>query len=201
MTNTPLPDDVVKHRKPEYPVDPLFLSRWSPRAFTGEVVDEKSLMSLFEAAKWAPSSYNNQPWRFIYATRNSKHWTPFFDLLVPFNQSWADKAGALVIVVSKKTHENGKASVSHSLDTGAAYMSLCLEATLRHLSVHPMEGFDYEKAAKLIHLPEGYVVETMLAIGKKAPKEFLKDDLLEREFPKGRKSLSELVFEGKMGKD
>ena len=197
MTNTPLPDEVSRHRKPEHPVDPLFLARWSPRAFTGEVIEEKELMSLFEAAKWAPSSYNNQPWRFVYALRESKFWQPFFDLLIPFNQSWADKSAALVIIVSKKTHENGKPSVSHSLDTGAAYMNLCLEATLRQIAVHPMEGFDYEKAGKLIGLPKDHVVEAMLAIGKKAPKEFLSDELLEREFPKGRKPLAETVFEGK----
>ena len=81
-------------RKADHPIDKLFLDRWSPRAMTGETVSDNDLMSLFEAARWAPSSYNHQPWRMLYARRDSEHWPLFFDLLVEFNQSWAKNAGA-----------------------------------------------------------------------------------------------------------
>ena len=88
-------------RRADYPIDRLFLDRWSPRAMTGAAISQEDLLTLFEAARWAPSSYNNQPWRLLYAHRDSEHWPLFFDLLVEFNQEWAKNAGALVLFISK----------------------------------------------------------------------------------------------------
>src|ERR1700677_133161 len=105
----------------EYPIDNFLLQRWSPRAFTPESIPEQDLLSLFEAAKWAPSSYNNQPWRFLYARRETASWPLFLDLLVPFNQSWAKNASVLILVISnKKFDHDGNPSITHSFDAGAA---------------------------------------------------------------------------------
>ena len=90
-------------RKADRPIDPIFLDRWSPRGFTESEISQVELETLFEAARWAPSAYNSQPWRFIYARRNGKGWDTLLGLLNPFNQSWAQRAAALVFVVSKTT--------------------------------------------------------------------------------------------------
>ncbi len=111
-------------RQADHPIDPIFLTRWSPRAFTGEPVPEAALASMFEAARWAPSSYNSQPWRFLYALCGTPNFDRFLGLLVEFNQSWAKTAGALVILVSKETMQAGDKIVpsrTHAFDAGAAW--------------------------------------------------------------------------------
>jgi len=107
-------------RKPENNVHELFINRWSPRAMSGEEIDEATLKTLLEAARWAPSANNNQPWRFIYARRNTSHWETFFNLLAEGNQIWAKNAAALIVVVSKTTFDSGKPARTHSYDAGAA---------------------------------------------------------------------------------
>lgn len=154
-------------------------------------------MSLFEAARWAPSSYNNQPWRFIYARKNTEHWNRLFDLMGEFNQQWAKNAAVLLVIIAKKTFDhNEKPSRTHSFDTGAAWENLALEAEARALAIHGMEGFDYDKARQMLGVPDEYDVETMVAIGKKGKKEDLPAALQEREIPSGRKPLAEIVMEG-----
>lgn len=185
------------HRKPDYPIHSLILNRWSPRAMTGEEINPQELMSLFEAARWAPSSYNNQPWRFLYARRNTPHWDKFFNLLVDFNKSWCDKAALLGLVVSEKVFEKTKKpSKTHSLDAGAAWENLALEGSARNWVVHGMEGFDYEKARRDLKVPEEYEVLCMFAVGKRAPKETLAAELQKREMPSERKKVAEIAFEG-----
>src|SRR3989338_5072942 len=111
--------------------------------------------------------YNNQHWRFIYAKRNTKYWTNFMNLLIEFNQSWAKNASVLVVIASKKTFDhNDEQSITHSFDTGAAWMSLAMQATIKGFITHGMQGFDYEKAREELNIPEGYNVEAMVAIGK-----------------------------------
>jgi len=188
--------DIKDLRKPQYDVDNIFIDRWSPRAMSGEEIDEATLMSLFEAARWAPSSNNNQPWRFIYARRNTPHWGIFFDLLAEGNQIWAKNAAVLIIVISKKTFDNGKPSITHSYDAGAAWVSLALMGSLKGLVVHGMQGFDYEKARQALKVPDDYTVEAMIAVGRKGRKEDLPSFLQEREFPNTRKSIDEITFEG-----
>jgi nitroreductase len=184
-------------RKADYPIDALFLDRWSPRAMTGEAIPEQELMVLFEAARWAPSSYNNQPWRILYARRDSEHWPLFFDLLVEFNQSWAKNAAALLLFISKTTFDmNGGTSVTHSYDTGAAWENLALQGWLKGLVVHGMQGFDFDRARTVLNIPEEYSVDAMAAVGKPADPATLPDDLREREAPSDRRKLDQTICEG-----
>ena len=185
-------------RQAAYPIDNLFLDRWSPRAMTGEPIAQEDLMTLFEAARWAPSSYNNQPWRMLYARRDSELWPLFFDLLVESNQSWAKNAGALVLFISKTTFDkNGEPSVTHSFDTGSAWENLALQGWLKGLVVHGMQGFDYARARSELNVPEGYKVEAMIAIGKPGDPETLAPELREREVPSDRRPLDQTICEGK----
>jgi nitroreductase len=179
------------------PVDELFLDRWSPRAMSGEGLSEEELMTLFEAARWAPSSYNNQPWRILYARRETAQWPAFFGLLVEGNQAWAKDAGVLLLFVSKETFDfNGKPYPTHSFDTGAAWENLALQATKLGLATHGMQGFDYERARTELNIPEGFRVEAMIAVGHPGDPAQLPERLREREAPSGRKSLSEITCEG-----
>ncbi len=185
-------------RKPEFPVGELFLRRHSPRAMSGEKISEDELMSLFEAAKWAPSAYDSQPWRFLYAFRETPGWDRFFNLMGDFNKMWTKNAGALIVIVSKNNFEhNGQPSVTHSFDAGAAWENLALQGTVSGLVVHGMSGFDYEKAKKDLEVPEGYSVEAMVAVGKPGKKEDLPEDLRKAEIVSERKAVKEIAFEGK----
>ena len=118
----------IKIRKVEKNINPLFVNRWSPRAMSGEEISHDDLMGLFEAARWAPSSYNNQPWRFIYAKRNTDHWQTLISLLTEGNKIWAQNAAVLVVVISRKNFEfNEKPAITHQFDAGAASESFTLE--------------------------------------------------------------------------
>lgn len=193
-----LSPEIQETRKADYPINPLILNRWSPRSMTGDPISEEDLMSLFEAARWAPSSYNAQPWRFLYAKKNTPEWPLFFNLMIEFNQSWTKNAAVLVVVISSKNFEhNNKPSHTHSFDTGAAWMCLALEASARGLVTHGMEGFDYSRATKDLEIPDSYQVEAMVAIGKRAPKEALSEDLQKKEIPSSRKSTKEFIKAGK----
>ena len=184
-------------RKADHPIDDIFLNRWSARAMTGEPISEEELMVLFEAARWAPSSYNNQPWRFLYARRDSVHWQTFFGLLVEFNQSWAKNASALVLFISATHFElNGEPSVTHSFDTGAAWENLALQGSLRGLVVHGMQGFDFERARTTLNIPAEFAVEAMAAIGRPADPETLPEKLREKETPSDRRKLDQTICEG-----
>lgn len=186
------------NRKSEYDISPLILNRWSPRAMSGEVLTDEEFMPLFEAARWAPSSFNNQHWRFVYAKKDTKYWNDFFDLLGEWNQGWCKNAALLVIVISKKTFDmNGNPARTHSFDTGAAGENLALEGLGRGLVVHGMEGFDYDKAKKLLGLTEEYHIEAMVAIGKPGKWENLDEQYRNIENPSDRRPLSEIVFEGR----
>ena len=190
--------DLENPRKPTHEINNLILNRWSPRSMSGEEINDNDMMSLFEAARWAPSSYNNQPWRFIYAKRNSASWEKFFNLLVDGNKVWTKNASVLVVIVSRKNFEhNEKPSITHQFDTGAAWENLAIEATSRGLVTHGMQGFDYDKARKELEIPDGFDVMAMIAIGKKAPRENLPSELQKIEFPNDRKPLSEIIMEGK----
>jgi nitroreductase len=194
-------DEIKKLRHSDYPINPLILNRWSPRSMTGEGMTDEELFPLFEAARWAPSSFNNQPWIFIYAHRDTPEWKPLFDLMIEFNQSWTKNAAVLVLIISKKTfYHNGKAARTHSFDTGAAWMALALEGSSRGYVIHGMEGFDYDKAAKTLHIPDDYQVEAMAAIGKHAPKEKLSADLQKKEVPSSRRPVEQIVMKGKFEK-
>ena len=184
-------------RKAHYLVADLFINRWSARAMSGASVSHDELMSLFEAARWAPSSYNNQPWRFVYVHRDTDQWQSFFELLVDFNKQWCKNAAVLILIISQDTFSyNGKPCRTHSFDTGAAWMSFALQGHLNGLVVHAMEGFDYERARIAAAVPVGYTIECMVAVGQPGARESLPAELQSKEEQSDRKSVSEFVFEG-----
>jgi nitroreductase len=188
-------------RTSDHEIEPIFLRRWSPRAFTGEAISEADLLRLFEAARWAPSSSNSQPWRFLYARRDTPAWPIFFGLLRAGNQLWAERAAALIVVVSKTTMQRaggGDAVVSHShsFDTGAAWANLALQAIAMGWHAHGMGGFDMPRAAVELHVPEGYRVEAAIAIGRQGDKSMLPEAVQAREAPSGREPVGSFAFEG-----
>lgn len=189
-------------RIPEKPILPLILNRWSPRAMSGEPLSEEEFLPLFEAARWAPSCYNSQPWRFLYAKQGTPHFEAFFDFLVAFNQKWCKKAALLVVILSRKHFEKtGKPSPTHAFDTGAAWENLFLEGVHRGLVVHGMGGFSREKVVETLHIPPEYEVLAMAAIGKKGKTEELAEDLIPLEKPSDRKPLKSIAFEGVLPPD
>jgi len=190
-------------RKADYPIDPMFLERWSPRAFTPEPMTQEALLTILEAARWAASSFNAQPWRFIYALRGTPQWDTALGLLVPFNQEWAKHAAALVFAVSKTTSRSPKTgeeqpSPTHSFDTGAACAYMALQALKLGWHAHGMVGFDHERACEALSVPAGMVMEAAFAIGRRGHPAQLDEALRSREKPSDRVPLTELVFDGHM---
>jgi nitroreductase len=184
-------------RIPDFDIDPQFIKRWSPRAMSGAAVSEGELMRLFEAARWAPSCANMQPWRFVYGIAGTPHFDSLFDFLVEGNRPWCANAGALIVAVSKKTFDNGAPLRTHSFDAGAAWMSLALEGSLMGLVVHGMAGFDYDRARVELGVPEDHAVETMIAVGHPGKLEDLPEKYQPREAPSPRRPVKESVFEGR----
>jgi nitroreductase len=190
--------DVNDYRKTEFPIDDIFIKRWSPRAMSGEEIAEDELMKLFEAARWAPSSLNEQPWRFIYARKNTAYWNMFYGFVSESNQRWCKTAGVLVVIASKnKLTKYDADNRTHSFSAGSAFENLALQGTLMDLVVHPFGGFDEAKAAKELGIPHEYFVDAMIAIGRPGNIEDLEERDRVREFPSDRKKLKEIVMEGK----
>ena len=184
-------------RQADHPIDNYFIDRWSPRAMSGEEISEAALLPLFEAARWAPSAYNNQPWRILYARRGTEHWQTFFDLLVDQNRVWCVNAAALLLFVSKSTFDhNGQTYPTHSFDTGAAWQNLALQGYRKGYVVHGMMGFNYEKARTSLNIPDEYRVEAMAAVGLPGNPEELPEALRQRETPNDRRKLEQTVCEG-----
>jgi nitroreductase len=144
-------------RKADYPIDSLFLDRWSPRAFTGEPISQDELFTMLEAARWAPSSGNVQPWRFIYGLRDTPAFDKLLGLLAPGNQAWAKNTSALLFFVSQKTRVSSDGKVTplrtHSFDTGTASGFFALEARHKGWYAHGMAGYDGERAVKELISP------------------------------------------------
>ena len=188
-------------RTADHAIDRRFLERWSPRAFDSKPITEEDILTLFEAARWAPSSYNSQPWRFIYARRDTPDWDKFLNLLVPFNRSWAERASLLIIAVSNSLmllpgQDKPVPSYSHSFDAGSAWAYLALQASKMGLQAHGMVGFDKEAASAQLNVPEGYRVEAAIAVGRPGDKSILPEALQAREQPNGRNPVSSFAFEG-----
>ena len=189
---------ISKYRTKEQNISEIFLNRWSPRAMSGESIADEELFSLFEAARWAPSSHNNQPWRFVYAKRDTEYWEKLFNFLVEGNQTWVKNAAALVVAISKTVSEyNGSFIRTHSFDTGAAWENIALQGSINGLVVHGMSGLDYDKATSELGLTEDFKVEMMFAVGKPGNVDELPEKLQEIEKPSGRKNISEFISEGK----
>ncbi len=185
-------------RRPDHPIEPIFVNRWSPRAMSGEPISDGELMSLFEAARWAPSTYNEQEWRFLYACRDRAHWPVFLGLLAEANQVWCSRAAVLIVVTSHKVFSrNGKPNPVHTFDTGAAFENLALQGSAMGLVVHGMAGFDPERARRELEVPADFAVEAMIAVGRPGDPALLPDELRAREAPSGRKPVREFASEGK----
>ncbi len=184
-------------RHADHPIDSIFLDRWSPRAMSGETITNEELLTLLEAARWAPSSGNNQPWRILYAHNSGGQWPLFFDLLTDSNKVWCARASVLLVFVSCTTIAGGASPCrTHSFDSGAAWMSLALQASMKGYVVHGMQGFDYERARSRLNIPPGFEVEAMAAIGRPGKPEELPEQLQAREKPNDRRPLLESVCEG-----
>ena len=192
----------VQSRKPNYEIAPLILDRWSPRSMTGEPLSDAELFPLFEAARWAPSSFNGQLWRFIVARRqHPAEFTQFLALVAPGNRMWAQNAAVLIVVTSRTRFEyNNRPSITHAFDAGAAWENLALEASRRELVAHGMEGFDYARAKSELSIPDDFDVHAMIAIGRRAAAENLPEKYRAMEQPNSRRPLHEIVFEGSFGR-
>jgi nitroreductase len=184
------------HRIPEQPIDELFLKRWSRRAMSGEPLTQEGLLTLFEAARWAPSSRNDQSWRFIYAKKDTASWETLLHLLAEGNRRWCQRASVLVVMISRKTHADGSENQTHAFSAGAAFENLALQGALLDLVIHPMGGFDHERARTALAVPDGWGINAMIAIGKPGDINDLDEKLRARETPSGRNPLQGFLMEG-----
>jgi nitroreductase len=189
-------------RQADHPIDPLFLERWSPRAFDGSDLPDDDLLAIFEAARWAPSAFNSQPWRFLYAKRDGADWARFLSLLIPWNQGWAHSASVLVYILSDSLPFTDKetgapaSSHTHSFDTGAAWVSLALQAARMGYHAHGMSGIQHDRARSELAIPDRYRLEAACAIGRIGDPAMLDEKLRAREHPSGRKPQAEFVHAG-----
>jgi len=191
------PKEGEEFRHPEFPIESLFIRRWSPRAMSGEPLTEKEIFTLFEAARWAPSTYNEQEWRFLYARRDTPQWPLLFDLLKEANQAWCKNAAVLCVVLARKRFiRNDQANPVHLYDAGSAWENLALQATALGIVSHGMAGFDFEKARSTLKVPEAYDVAAMFALGRPGEVSELPPDYRAMEKPSGRRPIRESICEG-----
>ena len=186
----------------QHPIHDLFKRRWSPRAFSDQPVEAETLRRLFEAARWAPSSNNEQPWRFIVATKDREtEWNRLLACLVEGNRKWAYLAPALILSVASLNFQDDATPNRHAFhDTGMAVENLVLQATALGLATHQMAGFDVEKARADLKIPSGFEPVAMIAVGYPGDLAFLPDRLRERELqPRSRQPISEWTFSGQWG--
>jgi len=187
-------DYLKKYRQINYPINDFFWCRWSPRAMSGEPLKEVEVLSLLEAARYAPSSFNEQPWRFIYTLKDSLAWQAVYNNLVPFNQEWAKNSGALVIVLSFSHYrKNNKKNDKASFDTGAAWQNIALQASLMSLVAHGMSGVNFEKLRSDFEISDNYKIEMVIALGHLADKNVLSNELAAIEEPSVRLKLEDIA--------
>lgn len=187
----------------DFPIHDLIRDRWSPRAFGDKDISPETLRSLFEAARWAPSSSNEQPWSFIVATRaDRENFTAALQPLVEFNANWAKNAALLGFAVSELSFAKNQAPNRNAqYDTGAAMALLSMEATARGLFVHQMAGFDPETAREVFEIPAGWDAIAAFAIGHPGDPNSLPQPYRDRETaPRSRKPIREFVMTGKWGR-
>jgi nitroreductase len=194
---------MTKQAKPKYPINDLLATRWSPYGFSDQAVSTEDLCALFEAARWAPSSYNEQPWRYIIASKdNDEGFRQVLGCLREPNQAWAQYAPVLALgVASTQFERNGNDNAAALHDLGLAAANLSLEATARGLMVHQMIGIDPEKVRSTFNIPGGFQPLTALAIGYLGRPVELKEELLARDsYSRERRQIKEFVFSGAWGK-
>lgn len=190
---------MTTNRKAHPKVEDLIVHRWSPRSFDGSEMPLEDLEVMFEAAGWAPSAYNVQPWTFLYARRGDENWDRFLAQLIDFNQSWAKDASALVFVVSDRLMRSSKGDSdnhSHSFDAGSAWAMLALQASAMGYHTHGMTGVKFGEAEKALGIPDDHRLEAAVAIGTMAPADKLPEGLRDREVPSDRKPVSAIAKAG-----
>ncbi|MDQ3884208.1 MAG: nitroreductase family protein [Thermoproteota archaeon] len=192
---------VAKNAETDHPVSELIAKRWSARAFSTRPVEKSKLLSILEAARWAPSSRNEQPWRYIVFTNDNPEMLRKAQSVLKEINDYAKRAPILICAITKKTYsENGSLNRLHFHDLGAANENMFLEAFHQGLIMHEMGGFDVEKAREIFDVPEDYEVGIMIAIGYQDTYHVLPDRLREKAFaPRLRKPLSEIAFIEKIG--
>ncbi|MEJ2409082.1 MAG: nitroreductase family protein [Novosphingobium sp.] len=182
-------------------IEKLIVDRWSPRAFEAAEIPQEDLDVIFEAAGWAPSAYNVQPWTFLYAKKGDANWDLLLSQLIEFNQGWAQNASTLVFVVSANNSTGPDGTVgpnhSHSFDAGAAWALAAIQAQALGYHTHGMTGIKFGEAEKALGIPDDHRLEAAFVIGKLGAKETLPEFLQEREEAVGRKPLSEIAKAGK----
>ena len=186
----------IKHATSDAPVEELLLSRWSPRSYTDQPVTAADLNTLFTAAAWAASSYNEQPWRFIVGRKGDETYKKIFDSLAPMNQAWAKSAPVLFATFGKKTFtQNGQPNGYALHDTGAASATLSLQAQALGMHTHGMGGFDKETLRAFFGVPSDFEVGACWALGYLGDPDNVPDNFKESEkAPRTRKSLGSFVF-------
>lgn len=188
-------------RAAEHPIEPLFLDRWSPRAFSAEPMGERDLMPILEAARWAPSASNVQPWRFAWGLRGDAAFAGIEAALLPGNRAWAGQAAALVVIGSSLTRAaaDGSAVANgfHAFDAGTAWGFLAVAAHQAGWATHAMGGFDHSKMAEALALPEGHVLHAVVAIGRRGDAAQLPEALRAREVPSTRRPLAQTAGHGR----
>jgi nitroreductase len=192
------------HAKPtetNHPIHEIIRNRWSPRSFAPDrIIDERSLLTLLEAARWAPSCFNDQPWRFVVCNRTTHKdtWQSLLDCLAEKNQQWAKNAPVLLLAVANNNFgHNEKPNRWSEYDTGAASLSLCLQAVAMGLVTHQMGGFDAEKCRKRFGLPEDCKPMSVIAVGYQADAELLPPEFVENELkPRQRRPADQSFFFG-----
>jgi nitroreductase len=194
-----LSTDEVNKSKKAPPVEgllPLFLERWSPRAFAPREVSQADLRRVFEAARWAPSSGNAQPWRFIIGIQGTETHAKLVSTLAGFNKEWAPKAPVLILGTTNAVNARGSTNAYAMYDLGAAAVSITLAAEALGLATHQMGGFDHDAARKEFGIPESYTLGSVMALGyQDEPAALANDELISREIaPRTRKPLNEIVF-------
>lgn len=203
MSTIALAPQSAKKASLDYPIQQLLADRWSPYGFADRPVADADLCSIFEAARWTASSYNEQPWTYFVATRKDKgEFQRLLSCLVPANQAWAQAAPVLVLcVVSLKFSQTKNDNRAAVYDLGQASANLVIEATSRELSVHQMIGIVPETARELYQIPDYYAAWTAMAIGYKAHTDELLNGLHERDLvPRQRKPINQFVFDGSWGR-
>lgn len=188
-------------RLPMHPIEPIFINRWSPRAFDAAVLPKADLLTILEAARWAPSAFNIQPWRFLYSNRDDAYWQEHLSLLDDFNQSWAHHASALVFILSDTLIQNDTSSSSkkshyNSFDAGASWAQLALQSTAMGYQAHAMAGIHHQKIKERLSIPDRFQVEVAVAIGKQATSSTLPKELQDREQPSQRLEMNEIAYAG-----
>ncbi|HPG33160.1 MAG: nitroreductase family protein [Lentimicrobiaceae bacterium] len=190
----------IKTASTEHPIHDILRDRWSPRAFNGQTIENKQLLSLFEAARWTPSASNIQPWSFIIGKKGDDTYNKINQTLVEFNQLWATTAPVLMLAIAQTTNSKKQPNISALYDLGQSVASLTFQAGALGLYVHQMGGFNTSEAARLFEIPEDYTVATAIAIGHLGDPAMLHENLQKMETaPRQRRQANEFVFGAKFG--